>query len=261
MDDGQLHWDSMRPRRRKAGRRPACLQRPALPSAVCAGVAGELPDGGLSRASVADHAVEGARAAGIDAFVVEQLHRRLQVAQRGAAAFGEARAAACRARTRRRSSRVMFSSISTKPLQRHFAGLRVDLAHRRHLHAQQLLARVPVTNCAEVCGRRAAGAAARLQRMRDEGAVEYRVDRAAQAGSALAPPETLGALDSARNCARARLLQSRMRPSRLHTTTPASARPSARRGGCALLDAAAGPAHPVRATPGAQLPGAGRRAG
>jgi hypothetical protein len=54
----------------------------------------------------------------------------------------------------------MLSSISTKPLtmQRLLAPRLAGRyrAHRRHLHAQQLAARVVVTNCADGWPRRAA---------------------------------------------------------------------------------------------------------
>jgi hypothetical protein len=71
--------------------------------------------------------------------VVQHLHRRLQVAQRRAAAFGQAVQQRSRALSSAKS-RVMLSSISTKPLIG--AGRRpvVRRAHRRHLHAQQLAA-------------------------------------------------------------------------------------------------------------------------
>ena len=129
---------------------------------------------------VTDDGVESLARRCIHIVVVEHLDGCLQVAERRAAAFGQA---VQKLIPRRFVGEVARDVVEHQhePVQ---AGVqrRRDRAHRRHLHAQQL----PTARAGDELRRGVCGAALQallhaLQRVGDERAVEHGVDRAAQA--------------------------------------------------------------------------------
>ena len=129
----------------------------------------------------------------------------------------------------------MLSSISTKPPSGPRSGaLARRVAHRRHLHAQQLAGRRAGDELRRRAGRAAPQALLdALERVRDELAVEDGVDRAAEADQLGAAGQRRRArqrpeLRPGRGCCRAGCGRRGCTPRR-----SASARTSAPRGGCA----------------------------
>ena len=124
---------------RPRGRRRACPPA-ASGSSRLRRVGGQLLDAPAHRGRLVAHdGLETLACRRVEIGVVEQLDRRLQVAERRPAAFGQLVQQRSRADSSAKS-RVMLSSISTKPFSAASDGVSEPpvIAHRRHLHPQQL---------------------------------------------------------------------------------------------------------------------------
>jgi hypothetical protein len=156
------------------------FQRPARLELAQALVGGLVQAPRQGADLVADHTQEALARGGVEAGVVEQFHRRLQVAQAAALAFGDT--------VQQLVTRGVLGQVARDVVQhQHEAIERVfgpglGGAHRRHLHAQQLAA----ARGGDELRRRVGGTALQpllhgFQCVRHQTAVEHAVDAAAQA--------------------------------------------------------------------------------
>ena len=157
------------------------LQRPACLHALC-GAVGQVADALAHRADlVANDTVEALAHGRFQVGVVEHLDGRLKVAERRPAALGQP--------VQQLVARGFGFEVAGDVVQHQheaaedglLAGL-ANVAHRRHLRAQQL----PAGGGGDELGRRAAGPALQalldiFQRVGHQLAIEHRVDRPAQA--------------------------------------------------------------------------------